>query len=337
VALLRGARVTCRVLIVERAGRLSRQGRALWGPSVVEAAPPVDPSMMLEQVQRHGPDVVIVDLEEAPLEAVAAIEAVMAERPVPMVVVTPGGPQKQHAIRALAAGALEIATLDGPDCWKALQRQVIFLSKVKVVKHVKGRKRRPKDGPKDTRTMLVAVAASLGGPKALARLIGALPKDFAAPVVLCQHITPGFADDLARYLAVETRHDVIEAEAGAEAKAARFYVAPSNSHLLIEPDGTLNLDTGPAVGGFRPSCDVLLKSAANAFGDRAIGVVLTGMGRDGARGLKDIRNRGGHTIAQDQATSVVFGMPGESIALGAAEKVLPLDQIAGQLVKWVMP
>jgi two-component system chemotaxis response regulator CheB len=329
--------VTCRVLIVERAGRLSRHSRALYSSAVVEAAPPVDPALMLEQVQRHGPDVVIVDLEDAPLEAVAAIESVMAERPVPMVVVTPGGPQKQHAIRALAAGALEIATLDGPDCWKALQRQVLFLSKVKVVKHVKGRKRRGRDRIAPPRSMLVAVAASLGGPKALARLIGALPKDFAAPVVLCQHITPGFADDLARYLAVETQRDVLEASPGEEMKAARFYVAPSNSHLLVEPDGTLTLDTGPSVGGFRPSCDVLLKSAANAFGDRAIGVVLTGMGRDGARGLKEIRNRGGHTIAQDQASSVVFGMPGESIALGAAEKVLPLDEIAGQLVRWVMP
>jgi two-component system chemotaxis response regulator CheB len=327
--------MTCRVLIVERAGRLSRNSRGLYGGAVVEAAPPADPATMLEQVQRHSPDVVVVDLGDVPLEAVAAIEAVMAEHPVPMVVVTPGGPQKQHAIRALAAGALEIATLDGPESFKALQRQVLFLSQVKVVKHVKGRKRRSKEGA--VTHPVVAVAASLGGPKALARLIGALPKDFAAPTVLCQHITPGFADDLARYLAVETRHDVIEAEAEMPLKAGRFYVAPSDAHLLVEPDGLLKLDTGPSVGGFRPSCDVLLKSAAQAYGSHAIGVVLTGMGRDGARGLKEIRARGGHTIAQDQATSVVFGMPGESIALGGAEKVLPLDQIAGQLVKWVMP
>ncbi|MBK7858603.1 MAG: chemotaxis protein CheB [Archangiaceae bacterium] len=329
--------MSCRVLIVERAGRLSRQCKALYGAQLTEAAPPAEPAAMLEQVQRHGPDVVVVDLGDAPLEAVAAIESVMAERPVPMVVVSSGAAQKQHAIRALAAGALEIASLEGPEPWKALQRQVLFLAKVKVVKHVKGRKRRAKERGGSTGQMLVAVAASLGGPKALARLLGALPKDFAAPVVLCQHITPGFADDLARYLAVETRHDVTEAEAGGKLEPAHFYVAPSNSHLVVEPDGTLRLDSSPAVGGFRPSCDVLLKSAATAFGDRAIGVVLTGMGRDGARGLKEIRNRGGHTIAQDQATSVVFGMPGESIALGAAEKVLPLDQIASQLVKWVMP
>jgi two-component system, chemotaxis family, protein-glutamate methylesterase/glutaminase len=215
---------------------------------------------------------------------------------------------------------------------------VLFLSKVKVVKHVRGRKRKPKEPERRvTGGQVVALAASLGGPKALARLIGALPRDFRAPTVLCQHITPGFADDLARYLAVETRHDVVEAQGGMELKAGRFYVAPSEAHLLVQADGSLTLDTGPAVGGFRPSCDVLLKSAAHAFGDRAIGVVLTGMGRDGAKGLKEIRSRGGHTIAQDQASCVVFGMPGEAIALGAAEKVLPLDQIAGQLIKWVMP
>lgn len=329
--------MTCRVLIVERTGRVSRQSRALYQGGVVEAAPPTDPTLMLDQVHRHAPDVVVVDLEDAPLEAVAAIEAVMAECPVPMVVVTDGRAQKQHAIRALAAGALEIATLEGPDSWKALQRQVLFLAKVKVVKHVRGRKRKVRDRAQAPGLQVVAVAASLGGPKALARLIGALPKDFAAPLVLCQHITPGFADDLARYLAIETRHDVVEAGSGMKLEAGRFYVAPSEAHLLVQSTGSLELDGGPAVGGFRPSCDVLLRSAANAFGATAIGVVLTGMGRDGAKGLKEIRSRGGHTIAQDQATSVVFGMPGESIALGAAEKVLPLDQIAGQLVKWVMP
>jgi two-component system chemotaxis response regulator CheB len=331
--------MTCRVLLVERGDRLSSQARTLFSSGVSEAAPAVEPGAMLEAVVRHQPSVVVVDLEDAPLEAVAAIETVMAEHPVPIVVVTPGGPQKQHAIRALAAGALEIAEIKGADPWKALQKQVLFLSRVKVVKHIKGRRRQEKNGDPKVRgrTPVVAIAASLGGPKALARLIAALPKDFAAPTVLCQHITAGFADDLARYLAVETRHDVVEAEAGMQLERARIYVAPSDVHLLVELDGSLRLDPGPAVGGFRPSCDVLLKSCAAAYGDRAVGVVLTGMGRDGARGLKEIRNRGGHTIAQDQATSVVFGMPGESIALGAAEKVLPLDQIAGQLVKWVMP
>jgi two-component system chemotaxis response regulator CheB len=330
--------MTCRLLLVERGPRLSRQAKALFTAGVSEAAPPVEPGAMLEAVVRHQPSIVVVDLEEAPLEAVAAIETVMAEHPVPIVVVTPGGPAKQHAIRALAAGALEIAEMKGVDPWKALHKQVLFLAKVKVVKHVKGRRRKGKDGDGSSphRRPLVALAASLGGPKALARLIGALPKDFAAPTVLCQHITPGFADDLARYLAIETRHDVVEAEAGAELVPSRVYVAPSDVHLLVEIDGSLRLDPGPAVGGFRPSCDVLLRSVAAAWGDRAIGVVLTGMGKDGARGLKEIRNRGGRTIAQDQATSVVFGMPGEAIALGAAEKVLPLDQIAGQLVKWVM-
>lgn len=331
--------MSCRLLIVERSERLSRQARGLFSAGVSQAAPPVEPNAMLEAVLQHSPSVVIIDLEESPLEAVAAIEAVMAEAPVPIVVVAPGGAQKQHAIRALAAGALEIADLKGLDPWRSVQKQVQLLAQVKVVTHVKGRKRRRREAQSEVtgREPIVAIAASLGGPKALARLLAALPKDFAAPTVLCQHITPGFADDLARYLAVETRHEVVEARTGLKLEASRVYVAPSDVHLLVERDGTLRLDPGPAVGGFRPSCDVLLKSVAAAYGARAIGVVLTGMGKDGAKGLKEIRARGGHTIAQDQATSVVFGMPGEAIALGAAEKVLPLDQIAGQLVKWVTP
>lgn len=329
----------CRVLLVGRSPRLLRVAEHLFHGGVVEAAPQVgDFGRMLDAVHRHHPSVVVVDLEDASLEGVAAIEMVMAEQPVPILVLSAPRTNKQDAIRALGAGALEIAEVkDTADSMKALHRQVQFLARVKVVKHVKGSKRLTKTEGERPNHPVVAVAASLGGPKALARLLSALPRNFEAPITLCQHITPGFADDLARYLAVETGHDVIEAIDGQLLKPGRVFVAPSERHLLVQHDGSLKLDPGPPVGGFRPSCDVLLRSVAAAFGSAAIGVVLTGMGKDGARGLKEIRARGGHTIAQDQATSVVFGMPGEAIALGAAERVLPLEEIAGQLVKWVRP
>ena len=126
-----------------------------------------------------------------------------------------------------------------------------------------------------------------------------------------------------------------EATHGQRLVKGEFFVAPSHVHLVVSPGGTIKLDDGPPVGGFKPSCDLMLKSAAQSFGAKAIGVVLTGMGSDGAQGLKDIRSAGGHTIAQDKETSVVFGMPGRAVALGAAEVVLPLDRIAEQLVRWV--
>ena len=172
-------------------------------------------------------------------------------------------------------------------------------------------------------------------PKALARVLSDLPKSFGAAVVICQHITAGFADDLARWLCAETKRDVVEVTGSMVLTPGRIFVAGSNAHLLAKPDFTLAVEASAPVGGFRPSCDVLLRSVASSFNARAIGVVLTGMGRDGARGLKEIRSRGGHTIAQDEASSVVFGMPGEAIALGAAEKTLPLDEIGAQLGKWV--
>jgi two-component system chemotaxis response regulator CheB len=128
---------------------------------------------------------------------------------------------------------------------------------------------------------------------------------------------------------------VVEANDGEEMVPGTVYIARSGSHLMVRPKGVLSLDPGPPVRGFRPSCDVLLTSAAETFGTRTLGVILTGMGRDGARGLKEIRERGGRTIAQDKATCVVYGMPKEAVRLGAAEEVLPLDRIAPMLVQWV--
>lgn len=166
-------------------------------------------------------------------------------------------------------------------------------------------------------------------------MLSGLPRTFPAAICICQHITPGFADDLARWLSAETGHQVVEASEGERLEPGKVYVAPSDVHFTVSPTGTARLEQGAPVGGFLPSCDVLLKSVGASLGPRAIGVVLTGMGRDGARGLKEIRARGGHTVAQDEATSVVWGMPKEAIALNAAEVVLPLERVAAQLVEWV--
>jgi two-component system chemotaxis response regulator CheB len=206
-----------------------------------------------------------------------------------------------------------------------------------VVRHPRGRKRRTSAGLPMVRPeySVVAIAASLGGPKALAEVLADLPTDFPAPVVICQHITPGFSDDLARWLAQETGHRVHEAEDGQRLVKSEFFIAPSHLHLIVNPSGIMRLDDNAPIGGFKPSCDLLLRSVAQSFAKRAVGVVLTGMGRDGAKGLDEIRKAGGHTIAQDRASSVVFGMPGEAVSIGAAELVLPLDEIGRQLARWV--
>lgn len=326
----------CRVLIVEQAGRVSRLVRPMFGGRLVEAGAPVGFAAAVAAVKQLQPQLVMLELEGSPGEALAAVEAVMAQCPTPVLLVTGTGPgSKPDAIRALAGGALDVVERPvdpGPDFFKALAAQVLLLSKVSVLRHVKGRRRPP--APSKAPFVLVAIAASLGGPKALAKVLTDLPGPFGAAVMICQHITSGFADDLARWLRSETGKDVVEATGAMPLVPNRIFVAGSEGHLVARPDFTLELEPSEPVGGFRPSCDVLLRSAATSFTDRAVGVVLTGMGRDGARGLKEIRSRGGHTIAQDEATSAVFGMPGEAIALGAAEKILPLDQIGAQLGRW---
>lgn len=329
---------SCRVQLVEQGGRLSRWIRPLFGGRIAEVAAPADYLFAVEAIGRLRPQLVMLDLESNPLEALAALEALMAQCPTPVLLVV-GEHSRAHAKRAMAAGALdgiELPERPTADFFMALSAQVLLLSKVRVMRHVKGRSRL-KGTPALSKAPfpLVAIAASLGGPRALAQVLADLPKSFAAAVVICQHITAGFADDLSRWLQSEARREVLEVTAAVPLTPGKIFVAGSNAHLVVRPDFTLAVEATAPVGGFRPSCDVLLRSAGASFNERAIGVVLTGMGRDGARGLKEIRARGGHTIAQDEATSVVFGMPGEAIALGAAEITLPLDQIGAQLGRWV--
>ncbi len=331
------------VLVVDAGGGAGKLLESVLTGEFQPVGAPVASALALESIRRLDPNLVLVEVTEAKDgggELLRLVERIMSDLPRPIVLVVRSTNARHLAFGLLDAGALEVVSLtDHPDAeaLRALRKQLLLLTSVKVVRHPRGRKRRtssvlPRVLPDFT---LVAIAASLGGPRALAGLLGELPQGFAAPVIICQHITPGFSDDLARWLQSETGHRVHEATHGQRLVKGEFFVAPSHVHLVVSPGGTIKLDDGPPVGGFKPSCDLMLKSVAQSFGAKAIGVVLTGMGSDGAQGLKDIRSAGGHTIAQDKETSVVFGMPGRAVALGAAEVVLPLDRIAEQLVRWV--
>jgi two-component system chemotaxis response regulator CheB len=306
------------------------------GPLVL-AHGPVPPSGLVGSCRRLKPDLVMLELGE-PAEALEALEALMTGAPCPVLLLVPPGGDRSAGMRGLSLGALEVTELPhrpSPDATAALVRQVELLARVTVAPRKKPRRRTTGELPVLSAPFpLVAIAASLGGPPAVAKVLKGLPRRFPAPVVVCQHITEGFADDLARWLAFDTGHEVVEVLDTTALEPGRVYVAGSRGHLVVRTTSELVVDPSAPVGGFRPSCDVLLKSVAHTFGARAIGVVLTGMGRDGAKGLRDIRAKGGHTIAQDERTSIVFGMPGEAVALGAAEKVLPLDQIAPWLLRW---
>ncbi|HIC93781.1 MAG TPA: chemotaxis protein CheB, partial [Anaerolineae bacterium] len=182
----------------------------------------------------------------------------------------------------------------------------------------------------------VAVGASTGGPKALDHLLSSLPVGLPAPVLVVQHMPPGFTRSFAERLNQRSPLLVKEAEEGDAVLPGRAYVAPGDHHMLIERQGgreIIRLDKSPRVKGLRPSADVTMRSVADVYGAGSIGVVLTGMGSDGAEGLKAIKERGGVTIAQDRATSIIYGMPRAAVESGCVDKVLPLDKIPGEIVR----
>ena len=324
-----------RVLLVGTGLRIMT--RTLFDSDLLSSAGECGFSEALEIVRAQIPDVLLIDLTS--VDALSAIERIMAERPTPILALDPGTLSREEAFRALALGALDVAerpASPGPEYWHSTARRLTMLAQVRVVRHVQGKLKRlaAQESP-ETPFPLVAIAASLGGPKAISHVLRMIPRKFPAPVAICQHISDGFTEGLAHWLSTETPLRVLEATHEQMMEQGTVYIAPSGGHMLVRSDGKLVLDTRPPVRGFRPSCDLLLSSAAESFGRRCIGVILTGMGRDGARGLKEIRDRGGRTIAQNAETCAVYGMPREAVLIGAAEEVLPLDRIGPTLVEWV--
>lgn len=330
-----------RVLLVDERRQLPARAEGLFQQgTLVSAGNATAPAQMLEAVLQTRPNVIVLELAPGE-ETLAAIEAVMAERPTPILVLNSGA-SGADPFKALALGALDVAEFPAaPDArfWPDLARRVALLAQVRVVQHVGGKRRkrtRPTTAPDlDAPYPLIAIAASLGGPRALAQLLSLMPRELAAPICICQHISEGFTWGLANWLKAETGHKVVEAREEELMEPGAVYVAPSRVHFRVERPGRMRLDPGAPIQGFRPSCDALLESVARSFGRRAIGVILTGMGRDGATGLKAIRDHGGRTVAQDESTCVVWGMPKEAVALGAAMEVLPLEKIPATLVRWV--
>ncbi|HUL59202.1 MAG TPA: chemotaxis-specific protein-glutamate methyltransferase CheB [Anaeromyxobacteraceae bacterium] len=285
------------------------------------------------------PDVITMDLNMPDADGFSGIARIMAETPTPILVLTAN---KEEAVgfRALSLGALDIlekpaASSDLDDYGEALRSRLRLLAGVKVIRHLRGLRGRHPAGPRAAaRTNLVVVGASLGGPRALATLLRGLPTDFPAPIAVVQHIADGFTEGLAGWLAQESRLDVREARDREALAPGRVVLAPTGRHLVVA-EGMAYLSDAPAVDTFKPSVTPLFLSAARAYGARACGVLLTGMGRDGAEGMKALKEAGAPTLAQDEATSAVFGMPRAAIELGAVDRVLPIEDISRALLELV--
>jgi two-component system chemotaxis response regulator CheB len=290
-------------------------------------------------VEKERPDVVTLDLQ-MPQGGQQVIEQVMAFCPTPILVLSANvtGRDSTEAVDALVAGAVDV--MPKPATWsagdaEALRAHVRLVGGVAVVRHPRARLAPTRStGATDRRstaTPIVAIGASTGGPAALAEVLKGLG-GVGASVVIVQHLHPDFVSGLVSWMARVSPLPVELATHGTRLEPGVAYIAPGGTHLRVDSDDTIVLDPEPATL-HRPSIDVLFSSVAERANGRSVGVLLTGMGDDGATGLLALRRRGDVTIVQDEATSVVFGMPRAAQRMGAAVHVLPIDRIARTIVR----
>ena len=302
----------------------------------------------LQKVHQYLPDLVTMDLDMPEVDGPTAIGYIMSELPRPVVVVSAhAGAGSTGAIRALELGAVEIVDKEarpsreglqrlGPRLIAALQAAAAAdISRIPVLA-------RPLHGSQpDLKAAgfadrCLAIAASTGGPRALAELVPRIQPGQGTATVIVQHMPAAFTRGLADRLASQSQIAVVEAWHGAPLMGDTAYVAPGDYHMRVEAaaDGPiLVLDQGPAIWGVRPAADPLFHSVAKTFGRAALGIVLTGLGRDGAAGLRSLHDAGGLGIAQDRSTSTVYGMPNAALQGGGADQVLPLSAIAPRVAE----
>jgi two-component system chemotaxis response regulator CheB len=341
-----------KVLVVDDSALMRR---VIWGlleedPEIQVVGSAVDGQDAIEKVHQLKPDVVTLDVEMPKLDGLQTLGYLMSENPVPCVMLSAYTPRgAETTLKALDYGATDFVQKPSGSISLNLERvKDELLSKVKVAKTI-DLKRLPFRGesggaqrlaavrPKPVdRGSVVAIGTSTGGPRALAALLPALPKAFPAPVLVVQHMSAGFTATLAARLDKECNNRVKEAEQDEVLEAGTIYLAPGDWHMEVRREGNVvkvHLDQRPPVLGVRPSVDILFNSVAEAYGPNALGVVLTGMGRDGAKGLKAMKAKNACTIAQDEASSVVYGMPRAAFASGAVDSVHSLADMAAAIVE----
>jgi two-component system chemotaxis response regulator CheB len=321
--------------LLRRDGRFEVVGQAKDGKEGVDT------------VVRLRPNVVTMDVNMPVMDGVEAVRRIMSENPLPVVMVSAHTTEGARAtMEALSAGAVDFVSKPSGE----VSADLALVEQELTEKLILASTARPMKTPRSAAApapaaitpmvtwspegpRVVVIAASTGGPAALARVIPALPGTLDSCVVVVQHMPPQFTAALAQRLDSISALSVREAASGDRLRQGTAYIAPGGIHLVVDRGGTLRTVDSPAVNACKPSADVTMRAVAETMGFRTTGIVMTGMGRDGAEGLSAIRAAGGRTIAQDEESCVVFGMPRVAIELGAAERVVALDAIARAIQK----
>jgi two-component system chemotaxis response regulator CheB len=308
---------------------------------VVGAAP--DPFVARDMMLDREPDVVTLDVEMPRMDGITFLRKIMRYKPTPVVVVSSLTPKGgELAMEALAAGACAVLCKPGA-AYSVGDMTAELVETVKAIassglRRAPPEPERPAEAPRAlarTTNQVVAIGASTGGTVAVERILAALPAN-SPGIVITQHMPEQFTRFFAQRLKQQSRLDVREAQSGDSVVPGVALVAPGNRHMLVKRSGAryvVEVKDGPRVNRHRPSVDVTFRSVARAAGRSAVGILLTGMGGDGAQGLLAMREAGGRTLAQDEATCVVYGMPKVALDLGAVESVLPIERIAPEIVR----
>lgn len=318
-----------------------------------------DPIIARDKIKQLNPDVLTLDVEMPRMDGITFLRNLMRLRPMPVVMVSTLTQQGADVtLEALELGAIDFVTKPNLDVKEQLQNYAEEIAtKVKIASkanvraisdraHDKGKdikhsadavleKRSAPSGTKlKTTDKIIAIGASTGGTEAIREVLEGMPAD-APGIVITQHIPPKFSTSFAQRMDSICAMTVYEAMDGQQIVPGHVYIAPGDQHLIVERSGAryyARLNDGPPVNRHKPSVDVLFRSVAQSVGPNAIGVILTGMGDDGARGLLEMKEAGAPTIGQDEASSVVWGMPGEAFKCGAVDTQLPLSAVAGKLI-----
>lgn len=295
----------------------------------------------IKMARKLNPNVITMDIEMPKMDGLTALQHILKSQPLPVIMLSAMDKrQADITMKALDLGAVDfISKTSGTLSLDMEERSGVLISKVKMAANVKIKKKddirmTPISVPnfmEKKGNWLITIGASTGGPRAIPQILSRLPRNLPAAVLIVQHMPKAFTQSFAERLNWITSLEVREAHEGDAIKQGTVLVAPGNMHMEVTGK-KIHLSGEPPVNNARPSVDVLMKSAAKRYKSRCLGVLLTGMGSDGALGMKDIKKYGGRTIAQNEDTSVVYGMPKVAVDMNAVDKVAPLEDIAGNII-----